>query len=326
MRQSYFLISVSNKVNLDLCVQHAMAGFMNNVSGVWTFTEIKEGDFVSFLYGARAHNLYVVEKKMAIKSAEAAPPWSPITFRQSGKTYNFPFRLLLRPIRQFDEPLVREEFAYVAENLLLRGGYRKTHFQADQTTLQFVSQRGSLWRASVDTLDLSSFPTFYPAFTKNKQLAAVPEIFRFHEFILQSLVKAYLSIDSNMESLLSGIGIAGVSPSELEILGEKAFPQGHVDLLIKEATSAGTVRRIILEVKVGAAVKKDLEQLMGYMKEIGTECIGAVLVAREFSPAIRKAAQEKQIGLAPYSLGQLDVAAEPLTFDKLVNDFSLMIV
>jgi hypothetical protein len=133
---SQFLISVSNKENLELCKRHSLAGFPSSINGVWTFCEIKEGDFISFLYAAKAHNLYRVVKKNAFQKAEDLPPWKPLTFKMSGKTYFFPFRLHLAPIRIFEESLIRTEFAYVAENLLLRGGYRKTHFQADQTTLQ----------------------------------------------------------------------------------------------------------------------------------------------------------------------------------------------
>lgn len=59
-------------------------------------------------------------------------------------SYNY-FRLKLKPIRMLEEPLVRTEFAYVAENLLLRGCYSRIHFQAEQTTLQSVSQMGTLW-------------------------------------------------------------------------------------------------------------------------------------------------------------------------------------
>jgi len=106
--------------------------------------EVQEGDFISFLYGARAHNLYQVIRREAIREFATLPPWPPVTFRESGRTYHFPFRHWLETIREFDEPLVRSEFAYVAENLLLRAGYRKTHFQADQTTLQNVSQMGNL--------------------------------------------------------------------------------------------------------------------------------------------------------------------------------------
>ena len=66
---------------------------------------------------------------MAYKNAENLPPWPPVTFRMSGNTYYFPFRLYLKQERTLDEPMIRPEFAYVAENLLLRGGYRKTHFK-----------------------------------------------------------------------------------------------------------------------------------------------------------------------------------------------------
>ena len=44
---------------------------------------------------------------------QAPPSWKPVTFRR--RTYYFPFRLYLKPVREFCEPLVRPEFAYVAE-------------------------------------------------------------------------------------------------------------------------------------------------------------------------------------------------------------------
>ena len=137
---SYFLLAVSTRVNLDLCIKHALAGFTDSTSGLWTFLDIEIGDHVSFLYGARAFNLYEVTRKVAYDEAASLPPWPPVKFR---RLYYFPFRLELKQLRELREPLVRTEFAYVAENLLLRGGYRKTHFQADQTTLQNVSQMGS---------------------------------------------------------------------------------------------------------------------------------------------------------------------------------------
>ncbi|MDN5319636.1 MAG: hypothetical protein PWP49_56 [Thermococcaceae archaeon] len=84
---AYFLISVSNRENLELCMGHRMAGFTNSVNGFWTFVEVDEGDYISFLYGARVYNLYKVIKKVALRNAEKYGPWSPITFR-SGNTYN----------------------------------------------------------------------------------------------------------------------------------------------------------------------------------------------------------------------------------------------
>ncbi len=138
----YFLVSISNRQNLNLCIEYGMAGFTNSINGLWTFFDIEVGDYISFLYGARAWNLYKVVEKAAYKNAEELPPWPPITFR-SGRTYSFPFRLFLRQEREFSEPMVRQEFSYVAENLLLRGGYRKTHFQADTITFYNVSEMGT---------------------------------------------------------------------------------------------------------------------------------------------------------------------------------------
>ncbi|WP_297477995.1 hypothetical protein [Thermococcus sp.] len=91
----YFLVSLSNRENLELCVKYNLAGFTNSTNGLWTFFDIEVGDYISFLYGARVRNLYRVAKKVAYKSAEKLPPWPPITFR-SKRTYYFPFRLLLK--------------------------------------------------------------------------------------------------------------------------------------------------------------------------------------------------------------------------------------
>ncbi len=198
MTKSYFLISVSNKKNLDLCIKYNLAGFTNSISGIWTFLEIQEGDYISFLYGAKAHNLYIVSSKEAVRNAETIPPWEPITFRQSGRTYYFPFRLHLYPVRNLEESLVRAEFSYVAENLLLRGGYRKTHFQADQTTLQAVSQMGNLWNGYYNQLQPQGYSTFVPHFTTRRQNQSIPEVFHLHEFILQALIRKYLSNDKNL--------------------------------------------------------------------------------------------------------------------------------
>ena len=143
--------------------------------------DIKEGAYISFLYGAKAHNLYVVETKEVIKEAEKAPPWPSVTFQQSGRTYYFPFRLNLKPIRQFEESLVRVEFNYVAENLLLRGGYRRTHFQADQTTLQAVSQMGAIWKEETEILLFPDKKFFTPRFTRKRDKVSKPTTFQFQE-------------------------------------------------------------------------------------------------------------------------------------------------
>lgn len=279
---SYFLISVSNKKNLELCKKYALAGFTNSINGVWTFCEIKEGDFVSFLYAAKAHNLYRVEKKAAFQNAEDLPPWKPITFKISKKTYFFPFRLFLRPVRKFEESLIRTEFAYVAENLLLRGGYRKTHFQADQTTLQNVSQMGEKFLENVKNLELSS-SIFVPEFSTNKSLVNIPYVFPFRELILQSAIRHYLYDKENLQRFLEDISVDEVNAENLEALGEKALPEGHIDIFIKEAIPIGESKNIIVEVKTGRAMIRDFEQLEEYLEELGPECLKAVLIARDFS-------------------------------------------
>jgi hypothetical protein len=91
-RKQSYLISVSNRENLELCEKYALAGFTNSRSGVWTFEEVEVGDFISFLYGAKAHNLYKVKEKVALLDADKAPPWKPITFSLSKRTYFFPFQ------------------------------------------------------------------------------------------------------------------------------------------------------------------------------------------------------------------------------------------
>ncbi|MHC4656726.1 MAG: hypothetical protein ACYS91_17170 [Planctomycetota bacterium] len=320
-RKSYFLISVSNKTNLDLCIKYALAGFTNSINGLWTFLDIKEGDYISFLYGAKARNLYVVESKEAIKDAESAPPWPSVTFKQSGRTYYFPFRLNLKPVRQFEESLVRVEFNYVAENLLLRGGYRRTHFQADQTTLQAVSQMGSLWNQQIDQLLLDK-KTFVPKFTRKRDKVSIPDVLQFQELILQAIIREYLSNRNRLKELLD-ICEVDVSSDELEVLGEKALPEGFVDILIKEAIPTGISRKIIIEVKTGDAHKKDLEQLKKYIDEIGEECIGGILIARSFPKTLIQKDQNDQTKLASYNFGELTEMATPITFQELLNAFRL---
>lgn len=326
MRKSYFLVSVSNKKNLDLCIEHSLAGFTNSINGVWTFVECQEGDYISFLYGAKAFNLYIINGKKAIRDAETAPPWEPITFRQSGKTYFFPFRLDLTPVREFEEPLVRAEFAYVAENLLLRGGYRKTHFQADQTTLQSVSQMGRLCSKQVCKLQMDDYGTFVPRFTERRQNQHIPEVFHLHEFILQALIRRWLAYNHNMTGLLSKIGIDGVSVQEFEVLGEKAFPEGLVDILIKEAVPIGMARKIIAEVKVGTATERDIAQLSSYRAAIAHECIGTVLIAKRFSPRVLRSAEKEQVHAVRYYFASLDLTQGVYTFNQLLQDLRLEVI
>lgn len=320
---AYFLISVSNKTNLDLCIKYALAGFTNSINGLWTFSEIQEGDFISFLYGAQVFNLYKIARKEAIKNAETIPPWPPVTFKISGKTYYFPFRLYLDPVRVFTEPMVRPEFAYVAENLLLRGGYRKTHFQADQTTFQSVSQMGSLYNKPIENLTLNNYSTFTPMLTWNRNFVSPPEIFFFQEFILQSLIRQWLSQNTNLQNLFNFSGLNSLQAKDFEVLGEKALPEGHIDILIKDCIPVGYTRKIIVEVKLGKAKSQDIVQLENYMNEIGEECLEGILIAQDCSKKVQQESDNKKIKCFTYSFDQID-KIQKYSLDILKSNFQLL--
>ncbi len=284
--------------------------------------EIREGDFVSFLYAARAFNLYKVVGKEAIVEFEGMPPWEPVTFRESGRTYYFPFRLYLKPIREFCEPLVRPEFAYVAENLLLRAGYRKTHFQADQTTLQNVSQMGSLWNGLVQPLNLPNhYSTFELRFTPIKKWQRIPFVCPFQETILQAAIRQHLAKPQNLSAFLAMVGLDHLDAEDLEVLGEKALSEGHVNILIKDRVPIAHACKIAVEVKLRGAQPKDLKQLKGYMDELGDECIGGVLIAETFSRNLVREAEKHGIRLIRYQLS-LDWQS-PRSFGEILNSLSL---
>jgi len=317
---AYFLISVSTHENLELCIRYGLAGFLGGENGAWTFCDVAEGDFVSFLYGARAHNLYRVARREALCDAEVLPPWKPLTFRESRKVYAFPFRLHLEPIREFTESLVRAEFAYVAENLLLRGGYRKTHFQADQTTLQSVSEMGSRPKASIVPLDLPEHKSFIPRFTRNAKLAHTPETCRFKEPILQAAIRRYLSCTESLQALLDCLRLDAQAVT-IEVLGEKALPQGFVDLLLKRRVPLGSSWKVPIEVKTKRAGRKDLDQLQDYMRELGTDCPAGILVAAGFGRQLARQAANQGVRLLQYSL-KCDLSKAP-TFEELWRGMSL---
>lgn len=319
---SYFLLAVSTRLNLDLCIKHALAGFTNSLSGFWTFMDVQEGDLVSFLYGARAYNLYRVERKLAYKDAETLPPWPPLVLQPSGRTYNFPFRLELKPVRTLDEPLVRAEFAYVAENLLLRGGYRKTHFQADQTTLQYVSQLGVPSSGSAEPLEMQGAETFIPHVALGTRGANPPYSFPLRELIVQSLLRKHLSVPENLRAFLTSADVHGMDVRGFEVLGEKAFPEGHIDLLIKESTPMGISRKVVVEVKLGAATGADIRQLHLYMERLGEECAGGILVAGTVGSRLRNQAAEKGIACVRYVVEGLGKV--PVQYDRLLDAFILM--
>jgi hypothetical protein len=262
-------------------------------------------------------------KKEAIRDAETKPPWPSVTFRMSGKTYYFPFRLCLEPLREFCEPMVRPEFAYVAENLLLRGGYRKTHFQADQTTLQSVSQMGALHSRAIENLDLDDYETFNPMLTWNKNLISPPEVFYFQEFILQALIRQWLSQGANLQGMFDSSGLNNFQAKDFEILGEKALPEGHIDILIKDCIPAGYSRKIIVEVKTGKAKSQDICQLGNYVTEMGEECVLGILITQNFSKKVQQESENTGIKCFTYSFSQID-KMQKYSFEELKSNLQLL--
>ncbi len=312
---NYFLISVSNRKNLELCMKYALAGFTNSINGLWTYLDIEEGDYISFLYGARVRNLYKVIKKVAYKNAENLPPWPPVTFRMSGKTYYFPFRLYLKQERTLDEPMIRPEFSYVAENLLLRGGYRKTHFQADTITLYNVSTMGSVFTGKCEPLGLNR-DTFTPKIVFRKEKQDIPEKFHFQELILQSLLRKKLN--EKMSEILKHFNLNN-EPQDFEILGEKALSEGFVDIFIKLKHPQTNNIYLPVEVKTGKASMKDFQQLQNYISEFGNECKGGILIAKGFP---RKITIPNNIMAMKYSFKNIDWESE-YVFEELFNMLNL---
>ena len=301
---NYFLVSVSNRKNLELCVKYALAGFTNSINGLWAFLDIDVGDYISFLYGARVRNLYKVVKKVAFKNADRLPPWEPITFKMTRKTYYFPFRLFLRQERVLDEPMVRPEFSYVAENLLLRGGYRKTHFHADTITFYNVSTMGKRFYGTNEYIELNE-ETFEPKIVFRREYQAIPEKYYFHELILQSLTRRKIK-NTIFKDILDYLNLDN-QPDEFEILSEKALPEGFVDIFIKLKHPTGLNKYLLVEIKTGRAQKKDFKQLRDYINELGEEAVGGVLIARDFPKSPPK---DQRILIARYYFSNLDYELE----------------
>ncbi len=160
-------------------------------------------------------------------------------------------------------------------------------------------------------------------FTKSQDKVSPPEIFRFIEIILQAAIRQHLSGGKNLDAFLSQIDIETLDTSKLEVLGEKALAEGHIDILIKEAVPIGLARKIILEVKTGLAKLLDISQLSMYLNEMGNECLAGVLIANDFSRKILQEAKRQRINTFRYKLG-ISESGVPVTFNELKEDIQLI--
>lgn len=274
---SYFFIAVSTQNNLDLCREFGLAGFPSSQNGAWTYADIEVGDYVTFVYGANAYDLYEVKKKKAVLNAADLPPWPPLELTRGG-TYHFPFRLELQPMRELEENLVRSEFRYIAENLLLRGGYSRSHFQADRTTLQQVSQMGTIRRKKEKTKTWET-KDGTAKWVRRRGGFEPPKVNKFIEEILHVLLRRRLSTDGGLREFANITGFTELLDTEIEVLGERALPEGHLDVLLKDANPVGDSTQIPIEVKLNRCDDDDLSQLIDYIRQLEPECPGGVLLA-----------------------------------------------
>jgi RecB family endonuclease NucS len=107
----------------------------------------------------------------------------------------------------------------------------------------------------------------------------------------------------------------------LEILGEKALPQGHIDLLLKQRVPLGSTSKIPLEVKTNRATAQDIDQLRSYMNELRGDCQAGILIASDFAKGCRQTASEKEIRLVRYLLSTNLQQAR--TFEEICESLTL---
>jgi hypothetical protein len=310
-----FFVAVSTKENLSLCIRHGLAGFPSTENGAWAFEDIRIGDFVSFLYGAHAHNLYRVVAKDAVlpESGDILPPWPPLFFKESRRTVDFPFRLKLEPIRDFVESIARTEFAYLSESLLSRGGYWKSHFQADQTTLSSVTSMGAPSSSPPESLGLPPHRSFEPRFAKVRR-GSPPRLFRLREVVIQALLRQKLKEPPIQGRLLEGFLDGPVAEPPLEVLGEKGIPEGIIDILLKNPHPAGQMIQFVVEVKTTRPGRGEGGQLGRYMDVLGRDCKGGIMLAPEFPSS--RTPRVPRVRYARYNFDEISLN-EPRSFEEL---------
>ncbi len=315
----YYLLAVSRWDYLQTCINYGWAGFTNSTRGFWAYVDIEVGDYVSFLYGARIINLYEVVEKVAYRNAENLPPWPVIRFKDSRKTYYFPFRLKLRKLREVNEPMIRPEFFYVAENLLLRGGYWKTHFQSDRLSLNIVSQRGRPEVAPPSDENFSA-ERFTPLITFKKDRANPPYVYPFTEVILQAMIKRRLN--DVLGDVLKSLG-SGRKPEEYEVLSEKALMEGYVDIFVKLKDPVGSVEAVPFEVKRGNLTGRDLEQVLHYVERLSGDAIGGGLVGSGLGKRFPKI--HGGVAVVLYEFRDLDKRRDH-TYGEMLEVLSLTVI
>ncbi len=166
-------------------------------------------------------------------------------------------------------------------------------------------------------MELSNIQDFSPKIVFKRELQEIPEKFHFKELILQSLVRK--KVKSSLLGWILKYYEVNSDTKEFEVLGEKALPEGFVDLLLKLKHPKGRNNYILIEVKTGKAQRKDVEQLKRYLEELESETICGVLVAKDFPKYVAK---YKEILPVKYNFREIDVNKE-YTYEELLEALSL---
>jgi len=151
----------------------------------------------------------------------------------------------------------------------------------------------------------------------------MPEVCRFKETILQSAIRRYLMHFENLRRFLVNLDLPIDQVDSLEILGEKALPQGHIDLLLKQRVPLGSSFKIPIEVKVNRGSQGDISQLRAYMDELRGDCQVGVLIAADFGKNCGQKATANGIQLVRYKLNA-DLK-HPVTFDEISYGLDLAV-
>lgn len=320
-RPDYFFAALSFRSHLDKCRELSLAGFPTSSTGSWAFVDIAVGDRLSFIFGARAIDLFEVVGKAAVALGTADNPWAGLEKQVDPAKETYPFRLRLRRLRKFDLGIAQKEFAYIANNLMRRGGYRKSHFQADQSTLSFVATVGepchdevidtsSYWGASIET-----------RFFRRKGFS-YPLTAPLNEQIIQAAIRRRLSESKPaLDGLWQMAWGNSEAPENPEILGEVALDRGFPDLEVKPALKVGGEKRFLIEVKMHPAGAAELDQIADYKVELGNDWGGGALLAPGFRDGLLSSAKVRGVALVKWDCRGLNLR-EPQSFDSIVKAMS----
>lgn len=252
IKPKYYIILLSSEENLSKCKEHTIAGFPYTDNGVWAYLDINEGDYVSFYYNGKIHNLYKVSKKFIPdeyknkkKECKGKDKYDPISLEKNNKIrwraiskkkdeyIYFPYRLKLLELKEGIEfrtlSIFKEEFKRFGNNILPRTGLKKSHIQLSISDIKKIFGKEIF---DIDkeyrNLDLN-FKDFYEvlSFLKNKNNNKITIEDIHNEKILQTLIKRIL--EGSKDKVFQYLKIEN---KEVEFFSEQTVDGGEADIVI----------------------------------------------------------------------------------------------